>query len=186
AIMIESLRRRLAPLPDGAAAEFSRIVGYLNELVEHLRLLARELRPLLLHDIGLEGSLRSLANGMSSAQTCVTAEFATAIPRLEESTELAVYRIAQEALGNAARHAAARAIVLTLGVDHGTLRLVVRDDGCGFSAETDVRADALGLVSMQERAQALGGRFEVRSAPGSGTAVHLECPVAVRTPASAA
>jgi PAS domain S-box-containing protein len=185
-ILVESLRRRLAPLPPAAAAELDRIVRYLNEVVEHLRLLARELRPMLLHDLGLEGSFRSLAMGMSTELTRVVAEFATAIPRLEEDIELAVYRIAQEALANATRHASARTITLTLAVAEKSLTLEVRDDGCGFDLRDRQRSEALGLVSMEERALALGGRFEMSSEPGKGTAVRLECPLATRAPASAA
>ena len=185
AIMVASLRRRLAPLPPDAAAELDRISGYLNEVVEHLRLLARELRPMLLRDLGLEGSLRSLLEGMSLPSTTVTARFVTAIPRLDEDTEVAVFRITQEALANAVRHANARSIVVSLAVNEDGLSLEVRDDGRGFVTD-DRRHEALGLVSMEERALALGGRFEVWSEPGRGTAVRLECPLPIRTPASAA
>ncbi len=185
-ILVESLRRRLAPLPEGVEADITRVGRYLNELVEHLRLLARDLQPMMLRDLGLEGSLRSLADGLSSGKTRVAAEFTTAIPRLDEGSEVAVYRIAQEALSNATRHAAARTIVLTLGVADGRLRLEVCDDGRGFGPEARQHADALGLVSMEERALALGGRFELRSTPGIGTTVYLECPVVTRASASAA
>jgi signal transduction histidine kinase len=95
-----------------------------------------------------------------------------------------VYRIAQEALANAARHAGARSIVVALAASDGRLCLEVQDDGCGFDPAAP-RAEALGLVSMEERAQALGGRLELKSAPGAGTTVRLECP-ATRVPASAA
>jgi PAS domain S-box-containing protein len=185
-ILVESLRRRVDPLPDFALADLERIARYLNEVVEHLRLLARDLRPMLLRDLGLEGSLRSLAEGMSSEATRVAAEFETAIPRLGEETELAIYRVAQEALANAVRHARAQAIVVTLGVRDGQLRLEVRDDGCGFAPQARARTCALGLASMEERALALGGRFEVSSEPGRGTAVRLACPLAPRAGASAA
>jgi PAS domain S-box-containing protein len=182
AILVESLRRRLAPLPEGVAAELDRVTRYLHELVEHLRVLARDMRPLLLRDLGLEGSLRSLAEGMASTTTRVNAEFARAIPRLDEELEVAVYRIAQEALANAARHADATAIVVALAVREGVLELVVRDDGRGFDP-THGRSEALGLVSMRERALALGGRLEVTSAPGKGTVVRLECPLVSRAAA---
>ncbi len=180
AILIETLSRRMAPVPPAVGAEFTRVVRYLNELVEHLRLLARDMRPLLLRDLGLEGSLRSLAEGMASPITRVSAEFPGAVPRLDEEIELAVYRIAQEALANAARHADAREIVVRLTVHAGRLLLEVQDDGCGFDAEPGTRTAALGLVSMRERALALGGVFEVVTAPGEGTVVRLSCPLVSR------
>jgi PAS domain S-box-containing protein len=180
-ILVESLHRNLAPMPVEQSAEFDRVVGYLGEVVEHLRLLARELRPLLLHDLGLDGSLRSLADGMASATLRIVTEFAAAIPRLEEDAEVSVYRIAQEALANAVRHAGAGRIVIALDASRGELMLEVRDDGCGFDPATRP-AVALGLASMEERALALGGRLEIRSTPGKGTTVVLACPLDLRVP----
>jgi len=157
------------------------VVGYLGEVVEHLRLLARELRPLLLQDLGLDGSLRSLADGMSSPLVRVTTAFAPAIPRFDEESELTVYRIAQEALANAVRHAGARSIVIALATSGQRLELVVRDDGRGFDPATRPVV-ALGLASMEERALALGGQLDIRSVPGTGTTVTLSCPIAPRKP----
>jgi len=180
-ILVESLRRKLAPMPAEHSAEFERVVGYLGEVVEHLRLLARELRPLLLQDLGLDGSLRSLADGMSSPLVRVTTAFAPAIPRFDEESELTVYRIAQEALANAVRHAGARSIVIALATSGQRLELVVRDDGRGFDPATRPVV-ALGLASMEERALALGGQLDIRSVPGTGTTVTLSCPIAPRKP----
>jgi PAS domain S-box-containing protein len=177
AIMVESLRQRLQPLPPAEDADLNRIAGFLNEVVEHLRLLARDLRPMLLPALGLEGALRALVDGMSSDATRVVAEFRPPIPRLGEETELGIYRIAQEALGNAARHAAARTIVVTCGVADHILHLEVRDDGCGFALQNRQDSPALGLLSMETRARALGGSFEVWSEPGKGTAIRLHCPL---------
>jgi signal transduction histidine kinase len=182
-IMVESIRERHAAQLGDGAAELTRVGRYLGEVVEHLRLLAGELRPMLLHDLGLEGSLRSLALGLASAQTSITAAFPTAIPRLEETAEVTVYRIAQEALTNALRHARARAVRVELGIADGRLRLVIADDGCGFDPSRR-RTTALGLLSMEERALALGGRLGVTSAPGAGTTILLDCPLLVRARAS--
>ena len=102
---------------------------------------------------------------------------------MEEELEIAVYRIAQEALANAARHAAADSIVLMLAVRDGRVELVVRDDGRGFDAVDGRGSQALGLVSMRERALALGGRFELTSTPGDGTVVRLDCPAVSRAAA---
>src|SRR6185503_15261055 len=82
-IMLESLRRRLGDTSDGPAG-LSQIGRYLNEVVEHLRGVAHDLQPLLLRDLGLEGSLRSLAEGMSLPTTRVITCFAAPVPRLEE------------------------------------------------------------------------------------------------------
>jgi PAS domain S-box-containing protein len=185
-IMVELLRRRLQPLPPGETADLYRIVRHLNEVVEHLRLLARDLRPMLLSELGLEGALRALAEGMSSGATHVAAEFQGPIPRLKRESETAVYRIAQEALTNATRHAAARAIVLTLGVADHALYLEVRDDGQGFAEQDRRRSRALGLVSMETRAAALGARLDVWSEPGKGTAVRLQCPLDAHAPSGTA
>ena len=182
-ILVESLRRKLAPMPAEHAAEFERVTRYLAGVVEHLRLLAHDLRPFLLQDLGLEGSLGSLAVGMSTPALAVTTRIAAPIPRLDEETEVTVYRVAQEALSNAVRHAAARTIEVTLAIgrsartrNDAVLTLEVRDDGCGFDPAAR-KAMPLGLAGMEERALALGGRLEIRSAPGAGTTVVLRCPV---------
>jgi signal transduction histidine kinase len=84
-------------------------------------------------------------------------------------------RIAHEALHNAVRHANAEHVQVRVRGDNGTLTIEVADDGVGFAPErAEVRSRHLGLTSMEERAQELGGRLEIRSAPGKGTTVRLE------------
>jgi signal transduction histidine kinase len=140
----------------------------------------------LLGDLGLDGGLRALADGLSSPTLRIVTEILTPVPRLDEEAEVAVYRIAQEALANAVRYADAQTIVVALAAGEGTLTLEIRDDGRGF--DPAVRpAVALGLASMEERALALGGCLEIRSAPGAGTTIELTCPLAlgrVRTSAA--
>ena len=167
------------------SGELTRATRHLTEVIEHLRLVGRDLRPMMLSDLGLTESLRAFTTKVSSLQRTVTARFPTPIPRLDDETEIAVYRVAQEALGNALRHADARSIDLLLRSDEDRLLLEVRDDGRGFD-RTAPRTDSLGLASMEERALALGGRLEIVSSPGQGTCVRLECPLKVRNPASAA
>jgi signal transduction histidine kinase len=90
-----------------------------------------------------------------------------------------VFRVAQEALQNALRHADAGHVAVRLGGEDGRLALVVHDDGVGFQPDDpELRGRHLGLTSMEERARRLGGRLEIRSAPGRGTDVSLEVGVA--------
>jgi signal transduction histidine kinase len=101
------------------------------------------------------------------------------VPRIGGATAAQVLRIAQEALGNAMRHAAAERITVRLGGTGGRLLLAVTDDGCGFDpAGPEVRGQRLGLTSMEERATELGGTLRVTSELGAGTTVLLEIPVA--------
>jgi len=183
-ILIESAVGRIAAPPE-VTGDLSRATRYLREVVDHLRVLARDLRPISLHDLGLEASLRSLAAGLSNDRTHVHAAFPTMIPRLEESVELTVYRIAQEAVTNAVRHADAREVTLELRVAGDRLALTVCDDGRGFDPSSG-ELRALGLASMEERALAIVGRLTVTSRAGEGTTVVLDSPLVIRPSATAA
>jgi len=185
-IMIESLRQQIAPLRPETAAQFVRAGECLAAVVEHMRLLAHDLRPMILRDLGLEEGLRSLVRGMESSHTTLRFVCPIPLPPLDEDIEIGIYRIAQEALANAHRHAHAREIVVTLTAADSTLQLEVRDDGRGFVGAERTRSGGLGLLSIEERALALGGRLTVSSAPDAGTTVGLECPLISRTPATAA
>jgi PAS domain S-box-containing protein len=176
-VLVESARQR--GVSEMASATLARAEGYLRTVVDHLRLLARDLRPLQLLDLGLGECLRTLAAGMAGEGPVIDVTVSDAIPRLDEETEVAVYRVAQEALANAVRHAAAQHVTLTLDAQGGLLVLEVLDDGRGFERGAQRRA-ALGLIAMEERATGLGGTVRVSSAPGSGTAVRLECPLVRR------
>ena len=91
----------------------------------------------------------------------------------------AVLRIAHEALHNALRHAGPGHVRVSLRETDGTLAVAVSDDGIGFQPDlAELRSKHLGLTSMEERARELGGRLEIRSAPGTGTTVRLELPPA--------
>jgi len=175
-MLLASVRHRLGARQTSLATDLVRAGDFLAEIVEHLRLMARELRPLQLRDLGLGESLTALAARMSSPKTSVTAHVPAPIPRFGDDVELSVYRVAQEALANALRHGHPRSIVVTLVAVDGRLRLEVRDDGCGFDPALRPR-DALGLTGMEERALALGGRVVVTSTPGAGTTIAFDCPL---------
>ena len=167
AIMVHSVRERLAHARQPGIEVLDRAVGYLSAVVEHLRLLARELRPMLLQDLGLADSLSSLAAGMTSPEQEVTVRLGTPIPRLADDVELAVYRIAQEALTNAVRHSEARSIAATLTRADDALRLEVRDDGCGFDVVQQRRARLDGHARTRRRV-GWYSRHRVRRGTGHG------------------
>ncbi len=173
AILAGSLRQH--GLPGETAAQLERIERYLLGVGDHLRRLAHDLRPMVLYDLGLQESIRSLVVGLSSDALRVEARFGAVIPRLDDAVEIGVYRVVQEAVTNAFRHAAAREVVVTLAVDD-RVHLEVRDDGVGFDPAIRPRTAALGIVSMEERAVSLGGELAIESAPGRGTALRFTCP----------
>jgi signal transduction histidine kinase len=99
-------------------------------------------------------------------------------PRLPQAVETTLFRITQEALNNVARHAQATHAAVRLEAEGDLARLVIADDGVGFDLaklQPDNRP-AWGLISMQERAEAVGGHLRVESAPGHGTRVIVEAP----------
>jgi signal transduction histidine kinase len=100
-----------------------------------------------------------------------------AVPPLDPATEVAVYRVAQEALHNALRHSGGRCVTISVSGTARRVVLEVADDGAGFDPSS---ASGLGLVSMRQRAAAAGGTVSVVSAPGQGTRVRLEAPVRAR------
>ena len=145
-----------------------------------MRTLLVELRPGALTELPLEELLRQLgeaAAGRSRLEVAVEAD-GPAEDRLPAEVQVNLYRIAQEALNNIARHAQARHASLRLdrAVD-GALRLRIKDDGRGFDPAA-VPAGHLGMVIMRERAQATGAALRVESAPGGGTQIEVSWPSA--------
>jgi two-component system, NarL family, sensor histidine kinase UhpB len=148
----------------------------LREALEEVREIARRLRPEALDDLGLRNALRALvASAARDARLNVMPEFDPDLPPLSPEQELVVYRVAQEALTNALRHAAATALRFSLGFDGDDVVLVVEDDGRGF--DTTGVLNTSGIRGMRERALLVRARLEVDSAPGAGTSVRLRTPV---------
>jgi tetratricopeptide (TPR) repeat protein len=148
----------------------------LGELGDDLRHLSHELHPAILERRGLEVALRDRCTELEERHGLpVELDFQAEHP-IPAEVALALYRIAQEGLTNAVRHAGARTARLALCADRGTVRLTLADDGAGFDPLAARREGGLGLVSMEERARLLGGRCRIVSAPGSGTTVEVTVP----------
>lgn len=124
----------------------------------------------------LEGRTLPAALAALAEEAGVTFEPSPAAVPLPPAVEVGLYRIAQEALQNALRHAGASSVVLRLEASSDRVRLTVQDDGKGFPEGT-ASSGRFGLVGMQERARLLGGSFQVESSPGAGTRITAEVPL---------
>ena len=177
ALAAESAATLLERDPSKAAVELARVSELARGAMEELRAVVFELRPGSLEAEGLATVLRKHVEVLRRVSG-VQLELKTCdVPRLAPGPATQVLRIAQEALGNALRHSAAKRIAVKLGGDGERLFLKVSDDGCGFDpAGPEVRGQRLGLTSMEERATELGGTLRVTSTLGEGTTVLLEIP----------
>jgi two-component system, NarL family, sensor histidine kinase UhpB len=160
----------------GATRTVDDEVGEARETVraslEEVRGIARRLRPEALDDLGLVSALAALTNDFSRrAGVHVERAIAPDIPALDPEEELVIYRVAQEALTNVVRHAAASRARLVLGVHDGHVVLEVNDAGAGFDLAGALEGS--GLLGMRERALLIGAELELRSAVGEGTSVRL-------------
>ncbi|MEW6232020.1 MAG: histidine kinase [Chloroflexota bacterium] len=149
--------------------------------IQDIRRLIYDLRPAALDELGLVPALREYVTRYQEEQGL---EVALSLPesdeRLPAPVETALFRIAQEALNNVVRHAQAHRVDVALGRDEAHVTLRIADDGQGFDPQASRSSMHLGLWSMRERVEQLGGRFEVESAPGRGTKLVVKIPLEVQ------
>jgi two-component system, NarL family, sensor histidine kinase UhpB len=171
-LRLEALNQSAGPGVEDEIAEVKRLV---NQAMDELLKLARQLRPSALDDHGLTSAIVGQVRRFSS-QTGVKADITTTgePAELESDQEIAAYRFAQEALSNIAQHADASYVEVDLSVNGHALELRIRDDGRGF--DPGVEHEGIGLSGMRERARLVGARLEVASRPGEGTDLTLQVP----------
>lgn len=178
-VLVATSRRvaRLARDLEGPQRERANdILGDLNAAIESVRRFARNLRPSVLDDLGLLPALEWLA---TQAQTATRLEVSGPERRLAPALELTVFRLVQEALTNVDKHARAGSAAIRVAFDEASVRVVITDDGQGFTAEqAQVRAQAghLGLIGLRERVTLAGGELRVDSEPGRGTTLVFTLP----------
>jgi signal transduction histidine kinase len=179
---------RLANLKQDAAKSgrtLERSIAQTQELVQHsveiVHRFARELRPTVLDDVGLIPALRTfMKNFRAETGLQVSLSAFAAVDRINGDKRTILYRVAQEALTNVARHAQARRADVKLHRLDGAVRLTVKDDGKGFPTERVLRGrrkNRLGLLGMRERVEMVKGTFAIQSVPGKGTTVRVEVPL---------
>jgi two-component system sensor histidine kinase UhpB len=171
-LRLEALSQAAPPEQGEELSELKRLV---NQAMEELLQLARQLRPTALDDHGLLPALATHVRRFA-AQTGIETDLRACaeVLQLSPDEEIAIYRVVQEALANVARHAEASRVQVNLETVGEALELQVRDDGRGF--DTDRRRNGLGLDGMAERARLVGGDLTIRSGRGSGTELTLRVP----------
>ncbi len=172
------------PSCGGEAAETVRdCSARLGEAIAALRDLSYDLLPPALGQLGLSEAAFRLCEELAARHAVAIEYFADGLDtvRLDFETSINLFRVLQEALGNACRHARCHTITVRLIASHPALIMRIRDDGCGFDAQSRLpqalAEKRMGLWSMRERVRLLGGRLTLRTKPGQGVAVKIEVPV---------
>lgn len=158
--------------PNEAATLIHTIHQRLVGLSRDVHDLSRQLHPAILDELGLVEALRSECDAFSRREQIAVDFQADTVPSgLNPEVRLGLYRIAQEALRNLAKHAAVTECWISLVAKDGSLELTIRDKGIGFDPKTERRDAGIGIVSLEERAPLIGARLSIISSPGQGTTV---------------
>jgi two-component system NarL family sensor kinase len=178
-LKLDAARNHLPGEPEVAEAILLELRRQVQDAISDIRRLVYNLRPPALDELGLLPALRASAEAQTpSGAPRVTVEGPSALTNLPAAVEVAAYRIAQEAVTNIARHAQASHCMLRLRLNDG-LELEIADDGIGLPADMRV---GVGLSSMRERTDELGGTFLIESPPEGGTRVIAHFPLTSHAP----
>jgi signal transduction histidine kinase len=184
---LSGINVRLASLKtessDGIANLHKKITSaqrLVEKSVDIVHRFARELRPTVLDDLGLIPALESFMKGyMEDTGVRASLKVFAGIEESNGMTRTMLYRVAQEALNNVARHAKASQVEVSIQYLDGIIHMDIKDDGQGFDADgksNPKQHNRLGLIGMRERVEMVGGTFRVESTPGNSTTVHVEIP----------
>lgn len=176
ALGAKTARGMLERDPARAAEPLDYVLSLAHAGLTEMRALIFELRPETLEQEGIVGALERQASALRSRHNLQVRTELGSEPRTSLEVKQALYRIAQEALHNAVKHARASCIAISLEAEAGGLSLTVRDNGVGFDPAAAFPGH-FGLRSMHERATRLGGRTEITSTPGSGACIRVWVPV---------
>ena len=172
----------LATIRDGVRAPLKEVIDEasvrVESIVKSVHDLSHQLHPYKVQLIGLVPALQGLQNTMSQAGIRITFTHETVPARVQPELTLCLFRVVQEALQNAVKHSRARTVSMHLIGEPTALTLTIVDDGIGFDVDA-AWGIGLGLVSIRERLDAIGGTFEIRSGPGAGTSLEVRAPLAL-------
>lgn len=166
-------------LPKELSAELANVLHHttstLNEIVFRVRNISKDLQPDVLERQGLIGAINDFIQGVMLRRNIeITFSFNTDISHLTSNTELAIYRIVQEAINNTVKYAKAQKLDISLTLEGDRFFLKLRDNGIGFNpSEIKKTSKGIGLLNMEIRAKQIGALFEIQSALETGTTINL-------------
>jgi signal transduction histidine kinase len=170
--------------PADGILPLEKIAGYLKSTIDELRHISARLRPKDLDSLGLKGAIREICRRIEGQYQEISVSFQFYIEEedVSDAIKLVIYRIMQEAVTNAAKHASAKNVNVVIAKDGDCVHLSVEDDGCGFdqrtTSATDLPGGGYGLKNMRDRAEFNDGSLHVTSTPGAGTRVRAVLPLA--------
>lgn len=178
---LTALKHRLARIgeagPASLAPQLEAAIALCGETLEDTRAMSRLLRPPILDDLGLEAALQWLARSVRESAGLGVEVDVEPLPPLDGDVQTLLFRVAQEALNNVARHAGARSVLLRLVARAGHVQLQVADDGRGCDPAAALAGGGSGLGGMRERLRLHDGRLELHSTPGEGTRLRAVLPL---------
>ncbi len=176
-IRLRTVRKLLERDAHPVAGEIEELAEQTQACIRDIRRLIHDLRPVALDELGLVPALREHLTRCEHEHGLIVEFAADEGERLPASVETALFRIVQESVNNVLRHAQAQHVQVILERDADRVKLRVADDGQGFDTSLPRSGRHVGLWSMRERVEQLGGQFEVHSAPGEGTSVTTIVPL---------
>ena len=152
----------------------------LDQTIEGLRRTIARLSPKVLEELGLLAAIRRLARDLGRTNINVTLDVPESLGEMQQESEIAIYRAAQEALNNAARHSQAENVWIKMERSEGWLSLILEDDGVGLTRSRTSGEQTFGLMGMKDRIAAVGGTLKFRSPKGKGTEIRASVPITSR------
>jgi len=172
-IQLSTLNNKIT---DANKIEMTKSIEHLDNAVDELRRVAHNLMPDLLLKFGLEEALKEYANRMSTEQLDINVQFLGYTHTLEQDKQLLVYRIIQELVNNALKHANPQQIIIQLAESTDSYTVTIEDDGCGFDLEKAKQTQSAGLYNIQSRIQFLKGELHIHSEFNLGTSIDFQFP----------
>ena len=178
--MLAGVKMKLSAFADSAKKEekksdmdLYKVITQLDQSVQELRRIARDMMPETLLQFGLEAALKELCSSMEAADLQVEFQGYGIGKSITPPEQAAIYRIVQELLSNAIRHAAASMILVQCSQNESIFFISVEDDGRGFQP-SEIQGDGIGLSNVRNRVNFLKGKMEIHSVPGEGTTINIE------------